>query len=174
MDTLKTIYDLGNEIGNRGVFYKQAERCINSIKNSTDVFISLKNESVFFEGKHSPYITHKQTSVTDGHGYKNFILFRNYNISFAICSFRVAKELEGRNVLVASIPSYFFNDDLFLFPASRPDWLDGNNVYMIIPNHFMGYDEEGNPEYSEEAISEVKEIEGRRDTGEILTPLKRG
>ena len=124
--------------------YKKVEKQLLSLENSTNLTIELKGETFEFTNRNSPYITRQGCNVAAGHDIPKVVIFRNESVTVVIST---AGHLIGENVSPAfKMPGHMFKK-LFQFPARPPLWLDGLvNCYVI--DDFIGYDDNGNPEFA--------------------------
>lgn len=133
------------ELGNM-IAYKKIERVLESLKDSTDLIISLAGETVTFERLDSPSISHCHVTVNQGHGIPRLVIFRRPKCEplaivpdLPVCG--GSESMFEGPIMKADLPAHYVKS-LFRFPAARPDWVEGI-VCAIVPNSLEYYDDEG-------------------------------
>ena len=140
-----------------GIFYKKVEATLNSLKNSTYLSVELRGEKVTCDGLNSPYVSHKTVSVEYGHCIDKLVIFRNGQ-SFLAVSGDGSHEFSSDDSMIGLVPAHHLRD-LFQFPASMPDWMNGL-IKVIIPDDFDKFDESGNPVYKNSGRIRIKHLYG--------------
>jgi len=122
--------------------YKEIQRRLDSLKASTCRQILFKNEGWVFRGLNSPYTSHQEVTLTSGHGIERTIVLSSNTTHLIITE----NELLVRGCVKAQLPSFHFTDnELFIFPATAPRWLETRLVNVYYVDEFRGYDENGAP-----------------------------
>jgi len=122
--------------------FKEIQRRLERIKASTTKQILFKKEGWAFRGLNSPYTSHQEVDLLDGHGIERTIVLSIPKTHLIISHQEV--DLLVRGCVKAQLPSFHF-DNLFIFPATAPLWLETRLVNVIYVDEFRGYDENGAP-----------------------------
>ncbi len=119
--------------------YKEIQRRLDSLKASTCRQILFKNEGWVFRGLNSPYTSHQEVTLTSGHGIERTIVLSSNTTHLIITE----NELLVRGCVKAQLPSFhFLENELFIFPATAPRWLETRLVNVYYVDEFRGYKEE--------------------------------
>ena len=126
--------------------YKRIEATIASLKNSTHLIVGMRGESFIFDGRNSPYVSHQSCRITGGHGIPHCVVFSNHG---TVLVARHNGYLEHRGDFEERpLPKHLVRE-LFEFPATVPDWLNGQGtVNVAVETTFRGYDATGKPMFS--------------------------
>ena len=126
--------------------YKRLEAALNSLKDSTRLTIDMKGECFIFDGRNSPYVSHKSCRITGGHGIPHCVVFSNYG-TILVARWNGYTVYRG-DFEERPLPKHLLRE-LFEFPATVPDWLNGpGTVNVAIETTFRGYDATGKPMFS--------------------------
>ena len=139
------------------VAMKRFQSVLESLKDRTQLSLSSERESWKIEGRNSPFISHKSVSLGKGHGISGLLVLGDNELFIA--SFEpetIGPALKGQ------IPSRF------LWRIARdsvertclPSWLkEDRNVFFVMPDTFIGFDEDGRPQFQKSV--EIK-VSGRK------------
>mgnify|MGYP003589091213 CR=1 FL=1 len=126
--------------------YKRIEAALESLKNSTRLTIEMKGETYIFDGRNSPYVSHKSCTIGPGHEIPHCVVFRN-NSTVLVARYNGYLKHYG-DFEERPLPKHLLRG-LFQFPATVPDWLnDPGGAYVAIESTFRGYDSAGKPMFS--------------------------
>lgn len=134
--------------------YKRIENVLNSLKNSSDLQVKMINEGIRADGLNSPYTSHQSIQLIGGHNVAHCATLSNSKVDMAIfCGCHEPQNIiaKGCNFHCVPVPAYHFrNDRFFQFPLSIPIWIEKSigNVFVIIPDLFTGYNDDGDPIWS--------------------------
>ncbi|MBW2030762.1 MAG: hypothetical protein JRJ31_16995 [Deltaproteobacteria bacterium] len=120
--------------------YRRLESIINSLRDSTYLSVSLKGETVFFNGLNSPYSSHCSVQVEQGHGFSRLAVFRNRRAVLAITPRFPGGKFEGA-FQTLDLPAYHLFP-LFHFPLTRPDWVR-DLIKVTFLDTFSRFDDDG-------------------------------
>lgn len=118
--------------------YKKIERTIRSLKDRTDLKVSLKGETFVFEGLNSPYVSRRRCRIESGHGVAGLIVFGDDELFIAPKYFT----FYPGGLTIRDLPAHLLPE--LQFPATYPSWVRGV-VQVGYPDLFSGYDQDGKP-----------------------------
>lgn len=126
--------------------YKRIEAALDSLNNSTRLTIEMRGETFIFDGRNSPYVSHQTCRITGGHEIPHCVIFSNYGTVLVV---RWNGYVEHRGDFEERpLPKHLLRE-LFQFPATIPEWLNGpGTVNVAIETTFRGYGENGKPLFS--------------------------
>ena len=124
--------------------FKEIQRRLDSLKASTNLDVVFKSVGWAFRGLNSPYTSHQEVDLLDGHGIERTIVLSS-NTTHLIISGN--NELLVRGCVKAQLPSHLLLQyHLFIFPATAPLWLETSRlVNVIYVDEFRGYSADGAP-----------------------------
>jgi len=131
--------------------YKEIKRRLERIKASGKRLLLFKDEGWMFKGLNSPYTSHQEATLTSGHGIERTIVLSIPKTHLIITD--SANELLVRGCVKAQLPSFhFLENELFVFPATAPRWLETSRlVNVIYVDEFRGYSVDGAPVFEKKA-----------------------
>ena len=153
--------------------YKRIQNALDSLLNSTDLTVELKNEKATFGGLNSPSISHQTCQMGLGHQVRHLVVFRNRHHILAVTSEPSLSLTFKGDCKQAAVPAYHFFP-LFRFPISRPDWFTGL-VQVSYLDGFLHFDEDGTPVFRPyELCYWFVEVEEGPETWklDIVTPVQ--
>jgi|GEM_PF-2954936 len=127
------------------IFYKNVESALRSLNDSTRLTVSLRNETIVFTGRNSPYISHQGVEVKGGHNIPRLAVLSSPNHSLALSPEFHGDYRFGGSFKQGLVPAYHFKP-LFQFPLAPPDWITGL-VRVTILDLFDGFEEGGEPRF---------------------------
>ncbi len=133
------------------MYYKEIDRRFESLRNKTDVKVSLEEETWEFVGLNALYISHKGAHlVNEGHGVQNFVSFNDgylFAHGWHEPDRHGDKRLWGKKNIVP-MPVYHILSifERMGFPLTTPEWMRGQ-VWVGYPDMFSGYDKLGKPTF---------------------------
>lgn len=142
------------------VFYSKLEGALRSLSESTYRKISLRGETVEFDGLNSPYVSHRSVKVDLGHGAPRLVIISNRSYAVAIVPRYEDIKFDGPHLRDA-VPAFHFKS-LFQFPAQAPAWITGL-VDAVMLDPFDGFNDDGTPKWAK--FAELKVSANDPDNG---------
>lgn len=136
----------------RYIAYKEVNRAIQSIQDSTDKRVSLRDETYLFHNMCSPYVAHKNVEITYGHGVPRLIKINNDNSCIVIVDYD--NSTEDRRIMRIQYPAFRIKQILNELDIPSPEWLK-DVVTVCCADKFTGFDDEGNPIFDNTLESSV-------------------
>jgi hypothetical protein len=125
-------------------FYREIERRLQSLHDSTDLRIETEEITAEFTRRCSPFTSHQGCVVSQGHGFPWLVVLSNTRVWLALCPVGREDGFKGDHAH-RKIHSSVVEKGLFTFPVTRPSWLNNSLVTAVIEDRFSGYGDDGRP-----------------------------
>ncbi|MGC8483891.1 MAG: hypothetical protein ACP5OE_09650 [Thermodesulfobium sp.] len=128
--------------------WRNIKRILRSLRDSTYLRLQFKNETIILDNRNSPYYSHISVTFNDeGHGREGVIYLSNKKVSLVVHRYNTNDtRVDIPGIRQERIPGFYIKPLLFDDYVNLK-WLDGI-VWIVYPDGFAGFNEDGSPQYS--------------------------
>ncbi len=128
--------------------YRRVKDSLRSLKDSTDLRISLYGEKYEAYGLNSEYVSNCLIEIKEGHGVPNVVLLQNHNKWIVVTSNEIDVTEEADLIAGMNYPGWEIREILGRLEIRAPKWM-GGVVKVYVPDTFAGFEEDGTPIFEE-------------------------